>query len=384
MKSPKKQKICSRCVADTTIPNIQFDKKGVCNFCYVHDEMEKEYPQGREGQKKLAKIVAEIKEAGKGKKYNCVVGVSGGRDSTYLLYMATKLGLKPLAVHFDNGWDSEIAVSNIKNALASLNLDLETYVVNWEEFKDLQISFLKASVSDAEIPTDVGILGILYRVAAKENIKYVLNGHSFRTEGVMPLEWTYMDGRYIKSVQDKFGHLPLKTFPNFSWWDLFYFTFIKRIKIVPLLNLVSYKHSVTQKILTEKVGWRYYGGHHHESYYTNFFQSYYLNKKFGIDKRKIEYSALIRSGQMKRKQALAEIKKTPYPYDEETVNYIISKLWLTKAAFLKIMKNPNKSFRDYQTYYPIIKKFKIPARFLYRRGFFPRLLYQKFFPEEIR
>ena len=225
------QRICVRCVADETIPGIYFDENGVCNYCHIHDAMEQEYPQGKKAQKELKALVRRIKLSGKGRKYDCIVGVSGGRDSTYLLYVAVKLGLRPLAVHFDNGWNSALAVTNIKNILTKLKVDLETLVVDWAEFKDLQRSFLLASVSDAEIPTDVGIFGTLHRVAAKEGIKYILNGHSFRTEGVMPIGWTYMDGRYIKSVQKQFGTQKLKTFPNFNLWDMFYYTFIRKIKM---------------------------------------------------------------------------------------------------------------------------------------------------------
>jgi len=375
----KDYRICTRCIADTTIPGITFDENGICNYCKIHDKMEKDYPEGKEARKKLEELVRKIKASGKGKRYDCVVGVSGGRDSTYLLYTAVKLGLRPLAVHFDNGWNSEIAVTNVKNILSKLNIDLETLVVDWYEFKDLQRSFLFASVSDAEIPTDVGIFGTLHKIAAQEGIKYILNGHSFRTEGIMPISWTYMDGRYISSVQKKFGTMKLKTFPNFSFWDLFYYVFIKKIKSVPLLNYVEYKHSQVEKILEKEAGWTYYGGHHHESYYTNFFQSYFLPKKFNIDKRKIEYSAKIRSGQMERPLALKEIQAIPYPYEKELVNYTISKLGFSQRQFDQIMKAKVKTFHDYPSYYPIVKVLKPVLKLAVKYNLIPRLLYQKFF-----
>lgn len=373
------QKICARCVCDTTISSINFDKQGVCNFCHLHDEMEKEYPQGRKGRQKLKEIIRKIKTSGQGKKYDCLVGVSGGRDSTFLLYTAVKLGLKPLAVHFDNGWDSPIAVTNIKKALTRLDIDLVTLVVNWEEFKDLQTSFLKASVPDAEIPTDVGILGTLHQVAIKEGIKYILNGHSFRTEGIQPIDWTYMDGKYIASVSKKFGTHSLKTYPNVGLSDLFKIT-LRRVKTIPLINYLDYNHAQVGKILAAELGWTYYGGHHQESYYTNFFQSYLLPKKFGIDKRKIEYSALIRSGQMTRQNALLKIKTAPMPYEDEMIDYVISKLWLSRDEFQEIMALPPKSFRDYPTYYPMVRALKQPIKIAYKLNLFPRLLYQKFFP----
>lgn len=374
----KERKICSRCILDATISNITFDKNGVCNFCHIHDEMAKQYPKGKEAAKKLADIVRKIKKTGEGKKYDCVVGVSGGRDSTYLLYVAKKLGLRPLAVHFDNGWNSVIAVANIKKALEKYHIDLETWVVNWDEFKDIQKSFLKASTSDAEIPTDVGIHTALHYYAAKENIKYILNGHSFRTEGIMPMEWTYMDGRYIASVQKKFGQKKLKTFPNFYMKDLFYYTFFKKIKTIPLLNYVPYNQEEVGKILKKELGWVYYGGHHHENYYTHFFQSYYLPQKFGIDKRKIELSALIRSGQITRPKALLKIAK-PYEYDQELVNYTVSKLGLTKSEMAQIMKEPRKTFHDYPTYYPFIKIMRFFVKKAADWNLIPKVLYQKFF-----
>lgn len=375
-----KKQVCSRCVCDTAIPGIFFDEEGICNYCHIHDEMEEEYPLGVMGQAKLEKIIKEIKSSGKGKKYDCIVGVSGGRDSTFLLYTAVKLGLRPLAVHFDNGWNSELAVTNIKNILTKLKVDLMTLVVDWDEFKDLQRSFLFASVSDAEVPTDIGIFGTVHKYAAKEGIKYILNGHSFRTEGVMPIGWTYMDGRYVKAIQKKFGTLPLKTFPNFTLWHLLYFTFINKVKNVPLINFIDYKHGKIEKILEKEVGWTYSGGHHHESYYTHFFQSFLLPKKFNIDKRKIEYSAKIRSGQMKREVAFKEIAENLYPYDQELVNYTISKLGFTPAEFEKeIMKKKVKTFHDYPTYYSLVRALKPLIKIAVRLNLIPQVLYQKFF-----
>lgn len=370
--------VCSKCILDTTVPEIVFDEKGVCNYCKLHDLLTQEYPLDERIRKKFKKLIDEIKKSGKNKKYDCVVGVSGGTDSSFSLYQAAKVGLRPLAVHFDNGWNSEIAVDNIKKICTKLNVDLYTYVVDWEEFKDLQISFLEASVSDAEIPTDVGILGTLFKVAEQEGVKYIFNGHSFRTEGIAPIGWTYMDGRYIASVHKKFGRIPLKTFPNFTLSHLFYYTFIKPIKVIPILNYISYVKKEAGEILTKELGWRYYGGHHHESIYTRFFQSYYLPKKFNIDKRKRELSARVRVGKMKREEALQKIKNTPYEFEQEIVDYTISKLRLTKKEFAKILSAKNKTFRDYPTYYPFMKMLKEPIKIAYRLNVIPKLLYLKF------
>lgn len=371
-------KICSRCVLDTTVPRIHFDPAGICQFCRIHDELEKEFPLNQTSEEKFKQLIDRVKQEGRGRPYDIIVGVSGGRDSTYALYVAVQLGLRPLAVHFDNGWNSEIAVSNIKNATTKLDVDLHTFVIDWEEFKDLQIAFLKASVPDAEIPTDVAIHGLLHKVAAQEGIKYLVFAHSFRTEGVAPLEWTYMDGRYIQSIQRRFGTKKLIHYPNVTLRDLFYYKVVKQIKVIPLLVYVPYDQKQVEDILEKKLGWKYYGGHHHESYYTHFFQSYYLPHKFNIDKRKIEYSALIRSGQMKRQAALDEIVQECYPYEPQLVDYTLSKLGLSRQEFEGILKADRKSFHDYPTYYPMIHRMNVLIKLATKFNLVPKHLYLKF------
>lgn len=372
------RRICSRCVCDTTIPEIRFDENGVCQFCKIHEFMDRQYPLGAEGERKLSELLDKIKAAGKGRDHDCIVGTSGGRDSTYLMHLAVKHGLRPLAVHFDNGWNSEIAVTNIRNSTNKLKVDLHTHVADWEQFKDLQIAFLKASVSDAEIPTDVAIFGTLHQAAAREGVKYILNGHSFRTEGVMPKTWTYMDGRYIKSIHKMFGTKKMDTIPNYTMLDLLRYTIVGGIKVVPFINFFTYNHEEVNKALTEELGWTYYGGHHHESHYTHFFQSYYLPRKFGIDKRKIEFSALVRSGQRTREDALKEIEGETYPFNEELVEYVRNKFGLSKEDFDKIMSDKPKTFHDYPTYYPLMKAMGGLVKFLCDMGVLPELLYQKY------
>lgn len=371
-------KICTRCVYDTTIPDIIFDAKGVCQFCKMHDLMEKRYPLDETGQKELQHLVQTIKKRGQGKRYDCVIGVSGGTDSTYMLYWAAKEGLRPLAVHFDNGWNSEIAVRNIQNATNKLGIDLETVVADWEEFKDLQISFLKASVFDAEIPTDVAIHAVLHDVAAKEGIKYVFFGHSFRNEGIVPVSWTYMEGKYVSSVHKKFGRKKITSFPSITLWTLFYYRVIKGIQCLPFINYFEYDKLKVKKLLEDELGWRYYGGHHHESLYTKFFQSYYLPKKFNIDKRKLEYAAFVRTGLMSRKEALKELN-VPYPYEEESVDYVLEKLGLSREEFDQIMKAERKSFHDYPTYYPLLKALKLPIYIGFKLKLIPEIIYYKYF-----
>ncbi|RLF50437.1 MAG: N-acetyl sugar amidotransferase [Thermoplasmata archaeon] len=362
------KKICARCVMDSDVIGIRFDDKGICNYCKIYDQWNKNFPINKESEKKLKTIIEKIKKNGKNKKYDCIVGVSGGLDSTYTLYYAKKKGLRPLAVHIDNGWNTELSVNNIKNAVSKLGVDLYTRVLDWEEFKDLQVSFLKASVPDAEIPTDIAIRSVLYKAAAKEKVKYILTGVSFRTEGKIPQSWTYLDGRYIKDVQKKFGTKKLKDFPNFTLLDRIYYNNIRRIKRVNLLYYMDYSKEKVQNLLMKELGWRPYPGKHYESIYTRFIQAYLLPKKFNIDKRKVHFSALINSGQMTREEALEKLKEPPYPEDkmEEDLEYVIKKLDLTREEFEEIYNRSPKTFLDYSTSYSLIKLFRIPLKLMYR------------------
>jgi N-acetyl sugar amidotransferase len=377
IRSNQKFKVCSRCVLDTTVPEIKFDEQGVCQYCKIYDELDKIYPAAGLA-KRLDQVVSKIKASGESKKYDCIVGVSGGTDSTYTLYTAIQLGLRPLAVHFDNGWNSKIAVANIKRVCTMFNVELFTYVVNWEEFKDLQISFLKASTSDAETPTDVGILSTLFKIADQENVKYILYGHSFRTEGVAPVGWTYYDGKYIKAVQKRFGSVKLKTYPNFTLTDFLYYNYVKRIRMVPILNYVDYSKAKAKEIMKREMGWEDSGGHHHESIYTHFFHSFLLPKKFDIDKRKVELSARICSGQISRGDALAILNKGPYPVDEQVVKYAVEKLGLSQSDFEQIMKATPKSFNDYPTYLGLMKVFKGAFKLAHELKLIPELIYLKY------
>jgi len=372
-------KICSRCILDSGVPGIQFDAQGVCDFCKIHNEMEKEFPLNELGQQKLNQLIDKIKARGKNKKYDCVAGISGGTDSTYNLYMAKKMALRPLAVHFDNGWNSDIAINNMRNAVTKLGVDLKTITCDWEEFKDLQISFLKASVPDVERTTDIAIFSTLYRVAAKEGIEYIIIGNSFRTEGTIPTGWGYGDGKYIKSVHKIFGNTELKSFPNLTIFDLFYYALVKRIKIVRPLNYMDYRKEDVKKLLEKELGWKYYGGHHFESIITRFVGGFLCPKKFNIDKRKVEYSALVRSNQMTRDEALRKIKEEPYPEDEvrKDIEYVAQKLGLSKDAFQDLLSRPPKTFLDYPTYYPIIKTLRVPINLAYKLNLSPTNLRER-------
>jgi N-acetyl sugar amidotransferase len=368
---------------DTTVKGIQFDEKGECTFCNIHDDLENKYALNHETTDKLNLIIKNIKKDGRSKKYDCIVGVSGGRDSSYTLYKAVELGLRPLAVHFDNGWNSENAVRNIENLCSKLNVDLYTHVANWEEFKDLQRSFLKASVPDAEVPTDWVIFSVLFEQASKHGVKNIIHGHSFRTEGTTPLTWTYMDGKYVNYIHKKFGTKKIRSFPIMTMFQYIYYTFFKKVKQIRLLYYIPYDEEKILQMLTKEVGWINYGGKHHESMYTGFFQSYILTRKFNIDKRKLHYSALIRSGQITRANALEIIKKDPYDGGMETLNYCLKKLDLTEEEFESIMHQPKKLFLDYKSYYSLVKKMEKPILWGTKIGVIPDTVYRKFFKFKI-
>jgi N-acetyl sugar amidotransferase len=375
----KANKVCNRCLMDDTVKGITFDENGECTFCKIHDDLESKFPLDDETPHRLKLLVDKIKTDGKGKKYDCIVGVSGGRDSTYTLHNAVKLGLRPLAVHFDNGWNSEIAVQNIKNATKILGVDLHTHVADWEEFKDLQRSFLFASVPDAEVPTDWVIFSVLFAEAAQYNVKYIIHGHSFRTEGTTPLTWTYMDGKYVQDVQRKFGKLKLKSFPNMSMNKYIYYSLLKKINQIRILYYYHYNEREVLRVLEEELGWKNYGDKHHESKYTAFFQAYILTRKFNIDKRKLHYSAKIRNGQLSRDEALEVIKKDPYTGGIEALDYCLKKLDLSYDDFNKIMNEAPKSFMDYDSYFNLVKIFKKPITWGNKIGIVPDTVYKKYF-----
>lgn len=346
-------KVCTRCVMDTTDPEIQFNENGVCNHCLEYEEsVSKNVISGDEGRNRLKEIIHNIKRDGANKEYDCIIGVSGGVDSSFVAYKVKELGLRPLAVHLDNGWDSELAVSNIHNVLEKLDIDLFTHVIDWEEFKDLQLAFLKASTPDSEIPTDHAIFAILYRMAVKKGIKYVITGCNVKTETHLPDAWSqgHFDGSYLKSVHKQFGNMKLKTFPYMNFHTAFKY---KRIMArIDILNYIDYVKRDAEKILEERLGWRPYGGKHYESIYTRFYQGYLLPKKFGFDKRKAHLSSLICSGEVSRDKALEELKKEPYPIEmqKEDKEYVIKKLGLTENKFEEIMNLPIRSYSEYPSY----------------------------------
>lgn len=373
---------CSRCLSNQTIQSINLDINNICQFCKIHDEMDNEFPLDDNSEKKLLEITEKIKKKGSKSKYDCVVGVSGGRDSTFLLYYIKKvLKLRPLAVHYDNGFDSDTSVSNILNICQKLNVDLETNVADWQTFKKITRSFFLAGVSDPDTPTDVGIFKTMYQTAYREKIKYVFNGHSFRTEGIEPLDWTYMDGKYIDEIHKKYGDGDLSKFDNFYISDIIKYKIIAGIKTILPLNYIKYSYDKVEQILKDEVDWNYYGGHHHESLLTKFVVSSYLPKKFNIDRRLTSYSAMVRACLISRANAKKILLEKPISEKDENnlQEYILEKLDLSKEEFDNIMKMKNKNFRNFKTYYNFLRFFKIPVKILYKLNFIPKILYLRYF-----
>lgn len=344
--------ICTRCVMDTSDPGISFNEKGECNLCSEFLEKRAKHNYlGKESDLKFQQLITEMKNAGQGKEYDCVVGLSGGVDSSYAAYICKKNGLRVLAVHMDNGWNSEEAVLNIKNIAKKLNIDYESFVLDWEEFKDLQLAFLKASVPEAETPTDIALLGAVHLIANKYGIKYIISGGNFATEGILPKHWHYnaKDAKYFNYIHKHFGKIKTKQFPFFGFIKEMYFKLFKGIKIIYLLNYLPYSKNEAMSILKNELDWRYYGGKHYESVYTGFIQSYYLFKKFGIDYRRATLSSQICTGEISREQALKDLETLPYSNEKSSreIEYIAKKLEITTKEFEDIINLPGKWYTDY-------------------------------------
>lgn len=378
-----KGKICKVGVFDESIPDIKFDKTGKSNYASLYDKLVEEYPRGTRGKGDWEKFLADIKKAGKGKKYDCIIGVSGGTDSCYLLHLAMQWNLRVLAVNLDNGWNSEVSVRNIHKMITKLNIDLETYVVDYAEIKDLIKCYMHASLPWIDLPTDLAIKSVLYKVAAREGINYILRGNDFRSEGSQPKDWTYGDGKQLVALHRKFGKVKLNTFPNYTIQNLLYYSFFKGIKSLYPFYYIDYNKNQAQQFLKENYNWEYYGGHHFENIFTKFVMSYWLYEKFGIDKRKITLSAQVMSNEITRNFALQEINKIPYDVTqiEEMIAYVCKKLDLTNDEFLSIFSLPNKNYRDYPSYDNLFRKYRGLYRWLIEKLFLHKP--QSLFKEEI-
>lgn len=346
---------CAISVMDTIgDPDIKFDEKGICNYYYEYlAAEEKQGFAGAAGEAKLNEAVSRIKAAGANNEYDCVIGLSGGADSTYLCYLAKQLGLRPLVVHFDYGWNSELAVQNIENTTKKLGFHLLTYVMDWPEFKELQRSYFKASVIDLDVPADHMIFGALFKTAAKFNIKYLLSGNNVWTEHTLPRTWNYnkFDLVNLKNIHFTYSKTPLKKLPALGLWQYAWYQLVKNIQSVQLLNFIEYKKEEVKNIITRELGWRDYGGKHHESIFTRFYQGYILMRKFNVDKRKAHLSNLIFAGQLSKQEAIAELQRPAYDpvMQEQDKEYVAKKLGFTREEFEAVLSQPNKSHQSFGT-----------------------------------
>ena len=354
----KTYQICKKCVMDTSDEDIHFDIDGVCNYCHnnkLREQRTNAIVLSKEQQ--LSNVIAEIKKSGTNKQYDCIIGLSGGVDSSYVAYIIKKMGLRPLAIHVDNGWNSELAVKNIENIVKKLDIDLYTYVVDWEEFKSIQRAYFKASVVDIEVVTDNAIFVILNRMTQKYKVKYFLSGFNATTEGIMPASWFYsdkMDSANIKDIYSKFGEgLKLKTFPLFSFLEYWKWKFkIDYVKEVSILNLINYDKENAKELLKKELGWQDYGTKHGESVFTKFYQNYILPQKFSIDKRRAFFTSLIWAKQILREEALKQLESPTYTVQSlvEDKEYIMKKLSFSDSEFEEILKNKPKKHSDFKSY----------------------------------
>jgi N-acetyl sugar amidotransferase len=346
-------RMCTRCIMDTSDSEITFDEDGVCSHCHDYERrVAAEVFPPPLGNEMLAATVAQIKRQGRRRPYDCILGLSGGVDSTYVAYLTKQLGLRPLALHLDNGWDSDVAVRNIHNIVRKLDIDLETHVLDWEEFRSLQLAFLRASTPDSEIPSDHAIVASLYEAARKNRVRWIMDGSNVVTEIMVPATWSHghSDWGYIKGLNDAFGTQPLKTFPHYGFMKLqLSYWRLHRIKRFPLLNYVDYDKPRAIEILKRELDWEPYGAKHYESVYTKFYQGHILPEKFGFDKRRAHLSCLILDGKLSREEALAQMEQPAIQSEELRRDrvFVAKKLGITEDEFDEIMALPRKTFWDY-------------------------------------
>jgi N-acetyl sugar amidotransferase len=352
----KSYQVCANCVMDTSDPKITFDEKGMCDHCNgFYRRVLPKWQPNENGMKVLKKKVDQIKRAGAGKEFDCIIGISGGADSSYLTYVAKEqLGLRPLVFHVDGGWNSQIAVNNIEKLIDGLGLELFTVVIDWKEMRDLQLAFFKSGVPHIDLPQDHAFFATMYRFAEKHGVKYILTGGNISTECVRnPLDYFYYqtDTRQLRDIHGKFGEAPLVNFPlSGILRHKVYLRYFKGIEVVKPLDYLPYIKKDAMSFLSDKFGWQTYQRKHFESRFTKFYEGYWLPVKFGFDTRRVQYSSLMLTGQMTREEALADLAQPPY--DEKTIahdfEYIATKLGISVAELQGYMDGPAKSFKDYK------------------------------------
>jgi len=370
--------LCTRCIFDSSLSGISFDNEGVCNYCRMVDSLKEQYGTGKDkGEKLFKEIIAQIKKDGAGKKYDIVVGVSGGTDSSYMLVLAKQYGLRPLAVHYDNTWNSAIATQNIFNVTKALDVDLYTHVCNNKESDDIFRSFFLASVPEIDGATDIALAEVIYRSASKYNLKYVFEGHSFVEEGVAPMGKAYVDGGYISNLHKQFGRMKMHTFPNMTFSKFLFWTVLKRIRKIRPLWYLNYNKVAARAYLEKEFGWQYYGGHHLENRMTAFHHSFYTPFKFGLDQRNNTLAAAVRNGSLDRVDALRYYSE-PITIDFDLIEYVIKRFDMTEAEFWKVMDLPKKFYIDYPTYKQRFERLRPLFYILAKTNLVPMSFYLKY------
>lgn len=372
-------RMCQRCIITSDVPRSGLDESETCYYCGLHDSLDARYPIGQESLDKLRAFAERLKSEARsnGSDYDCILGVSGGTDSSFLAHTLVELGVKPLAVHFDNTWNSPVATANIYAVLDKLGIDLETYVVDNAEYDDIYRSFMLAGVKDIEAPTDIGFMGVLYRAAEKHKIRHIVEGHSFRTEGISPMGWLYMDGGYILDVHKKYGRMPTRSFPNMGFSDFLRWSAWSGIERTRPLYWLDYQKEDAKNFLSERYGWTWYGGHHLENRFTAFYHTYFLPKRWGINFRQIELSALVRSGQLDRAEAL-EVFLAPRQGDADIIGMVKKRLGFTDDEFEAVMELPRRSYRDFRTYKRRFEQLRPLFWLLWKLNRVPQSFYEKF------
>ena len=360
----KQYQICSNCIMDNSDSEISFDQNLVCDHCRTFKEkIEPNWKAKLLDRKYLNDLIKDIKKKSRNKEYDCIIGMSGGIDSSYLVYLAVEeMGLNPLVFHVDAGWNSQIAVNNIEKIIDNLKLDLFTEVINWKEMRDLQLSFFKSGVPHIDAPQDHAFFATMYKFASKYNIKYILTGGNYSTECIRnPKEWMYYqsDLKQLKDIQSKYGSVKLKTFPTTSiLWHKVWLPYVKKIKLVRPLDYFIYDKKKAMDLLSKKFSWQPYPQKHFESRFTKFYESYWLPKRFGYDVRKVQLSSLILTKQITRKEALEEIKKSPYNEEEinNEIQFVANKLEISVKELNSYLELPKRTYKDFDNQ-DIIYKF---------------------------
>ena len=353
---------CQKCLYSSNVyPQIQLDEQGVCDVCRVYKNLAARTVLSPDKAKdRLNRFIHNVKAEGEGKPHDCIVGVSGGVDSSYIAYLTKEWGLRPLVLHVDNGWNSELAVDNIQRLIQALDFDLYTEVLDWNQMRDLQLASFKSSVLDIDLPFDNAFMAVLYRLAAKMKIKYIISGHNTLTEGWMPPSFCHykLDTLNIKAIHKRYGKVSLRSFPMIGPLGISYYKKIQGIEMVSPLDWMDYNKAEVKTFLQHELGWRDYGGKHYENIFTKFYQGYILPEKFKIDKRISHLSTLICSGQISKEEALLELSKPQYDQDELRKDrlFFFRKMGLTEDEFEAIMNHPPVAHTDFPSYLNIFKR----------------------------